>query len=198
MPISHVSEQTSSIIRCQRKIRRGSIFGKKVLSGIFFEAVLFGVFMSKESIHKKFSCRKRKNIFTLSWQEKGIKSETSDHIQKGRRNEKGGEHRSDLHVETDELDSATHLEERDLEAKLDFWSVSGNFISCHHAQEREKYKSASGMLVSNLPLKVLDVVRRTSTTLDVFATVSNFMIAGLLTVLGSCQGHGLDSPSAPC
>ena len=118
---------------------------------VWEKAVLLrnGVFMSKESIHKKFSCRKRKNIFMLSWQEKGIKSEHPTTFRK-KANEKGGEHRSDLHVETDELDSATHQEERDLEAKHDFWSVSGNFSSCHHAQEREKYKSASGMLVSNL------------------------------------------------
>ena len=76
----------------------------------FLEAVLFGVeketyplqtlrnckrmtltkCMSKESIHKKFSCRKRKNIFMLSWQEKGIKSEHPTTFRKTA-NEKGEE-----------------------------------------------------------------------------------------------------------
>ena len=52
---------------------------------------------------------------------------------------KGEEHRSDLQGETDKPDSAEQQREQDeLEAKYDFWSISGSFISRTHVEERQK------------------------------------------------------------
>ena len=50
--------------------------------------------------------------------------------------EEGVEHRSDLQGETDKLDSVEQQRGQDeLEAKYDFWSVSGSFNSRNHVQE---------------------------------------------------------------
>ena len=63
--------------------------------------------------------------------------------------EEGEEHRSDLQGETDETDSAEQPPEQgELEAKRDFWIISGSFIYRHHVQKRRKIARASRKLVA--------------------------------------------------
>ena len=50
----------------------------------------------------------------------------------------------------------------DVEARNDFWSISGNHIYRHHVEPRVKLCESFP-----LPLQYVDVVRRTITTLDV-------------------------------
>ena len=54
-----------------------------------------------------------------------------------------------------------------MEAKRDFWSISGSFIYRHHVQERHRHYV---LQESSFPitLKYIGVVRRTNTTLDVW------------------------------
>ena len=82
-------------------------------------------------------------------------------------NEGGEEHRCDLQGETDEPYSAEQQREHhELAAKHDFSSVSGSFIYRQHVPERQKLHvpQESSFLV---PLKYIDVVKRTYTAWDV-------------------------------
>ena len=87
---------------------------------------------------------------------------TSDRIRQDV--EEGEEHCSDLQGETDEPDAAVQQQERDeLEAKRDFWSVSGSLTDRHDVQQR--HKSCVPQESSfPIPLKYIDVVRRTHNT----------------------------------
>ena len=62
------------------------------------------------------------------------------------------EHRSDLQGETDKPDSAEQQREQDeLEAKYDFWSISGSFISRTHVLERQKMHVSQDISLPMLP-----------------------------------------------
>ena len=52
------------------------------------------------------------------------------------------------------------------EARNDFWSISGNFIYCHHVEPRVKLYSLRKESFP-IPLKYIDVSRTTHTNLDV-------------------------------
>ena len=67
----------------------------------------------------------------------------------------------------DKPDSAEQQFGQDeLEAEYDFWSISGSFISRNHFQERQKLHVPQEVSLL-IPLKQVDVIRRTNTTLDV-------------------------------
>ena len=76
-----------------------------------------------------------------------------------------GEERNDVHGDTDGSYPSDKPLTGDIEARDDFWSISGNHICRHHVQPRVKlYVPKEGS--SPIPLKIV-VVRRTNTTLDV-------------------------------
>ena len=52
------------------------------------------------------------------------------------------------------------------EARIDFWSISGSFIYCHHVEPRVKLYSPREESFP-IPLKYFDVSRTTRTNLDV-------------------------------
>ena len=52
-----------------------------------------------------------------------------------------------------------------MEAKHDFWSVSGSFIYQRHVMNQEKYAPREDAFP--VPLKYIDVVRHTQTNLDI-------------------------------
>ena len=141
-------------------------FGKKVLSSIFLSKLFMcgeagketyalqtlrnctrmplPKFMSKESTQKMFSRRKGGRTFispcvicSVKSAGKGSRVRPSDRIRQDI--EEGEEHRSGVHGETDEPDSAEpRQEQHDFEAKREFWSISGSFTYRHHGQERQK------------------------------------------------------------
>ena len=79
---------------------------------------------------------------------KGCEVRPSNRI--GQDIEEGDPHRSDLQGETDEPDSAEQQRKQyELEAKPDFWSISGNFIYRHQVQGGQKFVRATRMLVNN-------------------------------------------------
>ena len=120
---SHPSEYKSNLIRYQRKIRRGSIRSARKSCQAFVLSLLFmregsckgdilvaGVEelqendsseVSKESIQKEVSCRKKENIFifpcangSVKLAGEGSEVRLSDRIRQD--TEEGVEHRSDL------------------------------------------------------------------------------------------------------
>ena len=66
-------------------------------------------------------------------------------------------------------------EQDELEAKHDFWSTSGRFIFRHHVEDRQKLyvPQDSSFLI---PLKYVDVVRRTHNTLDVLIIIGTLKV----------------------
>ena len=54
----------------------------------------------------------------------------------------------------------------DSEARSDFWSIEGNYIYRHHVEPRVKLYVPKEEPFP-IPLRYVDVVRRTNTTLDV-------------------------------
>ena len=152
-------------------------FGKKVLSGFFMGYSLYAggswkggilvayveelqendaseVYLRRINIievlvpkdnkeHFKFACVN--GALTLAGKVPAVR--TSDEIRQD--TEKGEEHRSDLHGETDEPDSAKQRQEQyDLEAEHDFLSISGSFVYLHCSRETT-VKSASGRIGSH-------------------------------------------------
>ena len=72
-----------------------------------------------------------------NWQEKVLESDHPTEFGKIPEKEKE-KHSSDFQGETDEPDSAEPQQEQDdLEAKHDFWSISGSLIYRHHDQKRK-------------------------------------------------------------
>ena len=115
-------------------------------------------FMSKESTQKMFSCRKGGGTFISPCVICSVKSAGNG----------SGVRPSDrIRQETDEPDSAEpRQEQHDLEAKREFWSISGSFTYRHHGQERQK-QYVSRVSSFPIPLKFIDAVRRPNPTLDV-------------------------------
>ena len=82
----------------------------------------------------------------------------------------GGEEQEILRGESDELYSPTPLQEDSTlgeeEAKSDFWSITGEFIYRHHVEPRAKLHIPKEESFP-IPLKYIDVTRKTHTSLDV-------------------------------
>ena len=74
------------------------------------------------------------------------------------------EMRSTTNVLQGESDGSQPLDQQaeDVEARNDFWSISGNHIYRHHVEPRVKLCESFP-----LPLQYVEVVMRTNTTLDV-------------------------------
>ena len=103
------------------------------------------------------------------------------------------EHDGDLHGESDGSQPFDTLTD-DSEARNDFWTIAGNYVSRHHVEPRVK------LYVPNeesfpTPLENIDVVRRTNTTLDVLLEAV-LTIVGTLMVAGIYRSHGLVSRSS--
>ena len=82
---------------------------------------------------------------------------TSDRIRQDV--EEGEEHCSDLQGETDEPDAAVQQQERDeLEAKRDFWSVSGSLTDRHVCRRKARFLSHSSTLTLSDGHTTLDVL----------------------------------------
>ena len=162
---SYHLERQSNIIRYQQKIRWDAIkFGKTVLSGVFKGYVVNAGVVGKQTSFEadvdwlkdndaseeysktwkqKILYRKKETIFlfpfvngSVELARQRLEIRPSNRI---RQDVKEGEgHHSDLQEETDEADSAEQQREQDkLEAKHNFWSISGSFICRHHVQERQ-------------------------------------------------------------
>ena len=54
----------------------------------------------------------------------------------------------------------------DEDTRNDFWSISGNFISCHHVESRVKL-NVSRVQSFPVPLKYIDVISATKRSLDI-------------------------------
>ena len=73
------------------------------------------------------------------------------------------ERNSPLHFPTQLQDETTRDDE---EAKSDFWTITGDFIYCHHVEPRVKLYMPTEESFP-IPMKYIDVTRTTHTSLDV-------------------------------
>ena len=69
----------------------------------------------------------------------------------------------ELHGESGESQRADTAD--DAEARGDFWSIQGDFIYHHHNEPRVQYVPKAETFP--IPLKCIDVTRKTDTNLDV-------------------------------
>ena len=78
---------------------------------------------------------------------------------------RGEEHNDDLQGESDGSQPSDQQAD-DAEARNDFWSISGSHVHRHHVYPRvDLHVPTEGSFP--IPLKYIDVVRRTNTTLAV-------------------------------
>ena len=122
-------------------------------------------------MQRRFSCqRTEKKSYALSkmdqsrWQDGNQVFRKSTSIQE--HPARGEEHQVVLQGESD----GSQLSDRqadDAEDRNDVWSISGNLIFRHHVQEKVQKFYAPNEGSFPIPLKYIDVVRRTSTPLNV-------------------------------
>ena len=119
-------------------------FGKKVLPGIFVGYALF----AGERLEKRHTRSRRRRInitsrhrsvcetnqeVTIVKEEEDVR--TSNQLRQG---PKTVEENSSDHPGEEDDESVLEEQQDAMEAKKEFWSVSGNFICRHHVQERQK------------------------------------------------------------
>ena len=106
-----------------------------------------------------------------------------------------GEEQEILQGKSDELHSPTQLDDNstrdDEEAKDDFWTITGDFISRHHVVPRVKLYMPKEETFP-IPLKFIDVNRTTYRSLDVLLE-KILKITGTWMEKKNCQMHGQDS-----
>ena len=142
---------------------------------------------------------KRGDKLIFSWTDGTVKLagkyhefRTSDHTR--RQPEPGDEHRSILQGETDDPDPAEqHKERGGLEARHNFWIISGSFIYRHPFQQRVKPSLPKAPSQSRLNILIFSVgqIRH-----RVFCKKVSSMITGSSLVTRSYQGRGQVSPSS--
>ena len=109
----------------------------------------------------------------------------------------GGEEQGNFQGESDGSSSTPRQDSSwiDGEAKIDFWSISGDFIYRHHVEPRVKLyvpREAS----FPFPLEYIDVTRTTDTSLDVMLEKISKII-GTLMEIEKCQMRGQVSQDSP-
>ena len=108
----------------------------------------------------------------------------------------GGEKRLRTRGEQEILQGQENSTRDEQEAKSDFWSITGEFISRHHVVPRVKLYVPREETFP-IPLKYIDVATTTGTFLDIL--LGQIMkITGTWMVKKNCQMHGQASQDSFC
>ena len=144
--LSHHMEHTLNIIPPAKDTGRLHQFGKKVLLGIFVGYALF----AGEKLEKRHTRSRRRRI-TITSRHRSVcetnqregsyhreRRRRCSHIQSTSARTRTVEENSSDHPGEEDDESVLEEQQDAMEAKKEFWSVSGNFICRHHVQERQK------------------------------------------------------------